>query len=414
MAKIVIDPGHGGTSKVGGSSPNNAVGPDGTLEKTLTLDVGLRLRDELAARGHQLRMTRQTDENIGLKARARVARNFQADAFVSIHFNGSDGHNAQGTETFVHTNHRSRSANLCRALQPALVAATGLSDRNASHGGVKKASFRVLRKSSHASQTAAVLTEVSFLDRADEEARLQDHAYLRRIANGLADGIENYLGVGNVVIAAGELEDAASLAAAGLGTSADDLEAGEFANVSVAGSPIRMLPPVAETLNRVGFEQVFAHNVPEDFDLEAFQDLVASWNLRYFSAGELLTLGGSHYSGPCAGKNNHPPKSKWANIKNTVQMLDEVRHRHGAPIKVLSGYRSNSYNSCIGGASGSLHKAYNALDFTSNSGSALDLRNIARDVRASKNRFKGGVGYYPSSNFVHVDTRGENRDWTQS
>ena len=37
MGTIVIDPGHGGDVKVGGSSPNNARGPSGVLEKALTL-----------------------------------------------------------------------------------------------------------------------------------------------------------------------------------------------------------------------------------------------------------------------------------------------------------------------------------------------------------------------------------------
>ena len=411
MAKIVVDPGHGGTSGTGGSSANNAVGPNGTLEKNLTLDVGLRLRDELVARGHQLKMTREADNNLGLKARAHVARDFGADVFVSIHFNGSTGHNAQGTETFVHITHRQRSANLCRALQPALVAATGLSDRNEIHGGVKKAKFGVLSRSRHASRTAAVLTEVSFLDRADEEARLQDPSYLQRIADALANGVESYLGIENVAGSDEEFEDAASMAMAGIDTMDDGTEGDEFADVSVAASPILTLPPITGALSRSQFEQIFAEDVPEDFDLDAFQALVASWNLRHFSAGELLKLGGGNSSGKCAGKNSRPPQSKWENIKSTAQMLDEIRERHGAPIKILSGYRSKRYNTCIGGAKKSLHRTFNALDFTSSSGSAFELRKIAREVRASDERYKGGIGYYPNSNFVHVDTRGVNKNW---
>ena len=411
MAKIVIDPGHGGTSAIGGSSHNNAVGPNGTLEKNLTLDVGLRLRDELVARDHQLKMTREGDNNLGLRDRAHVARDFRADVFVSIHFNASTGHNAQGTETFVHTTHRLRSANLCRALQPALVAATGLADRNKIHGGVKKANFGVLRRSRHASRTAAVLTEVSFLDRADEEQRLQDPSYLQRIADGLADGIESYLGVERVAGSDQEFEDATSIAMAGIDTTDDGTERGEFADVSVAASPILTLPPITGALDRSQFEQIFAEGVSEDFDLDAFQALVASWNLRHFSPGELLKLGAGNSSGQCAGKNSRPPRNKWENMKNTAQMLDEIRERHGAPIKILSGYRSKSYNRCIGGATNSLHRKFNALDFTSSSGTASDLRKIAREVRNSDERFKGGIGYYPRSNFVHVDTRGVNRNW---
>src|SRR5712691_1915297 len=98
MAVIVIDPGHGGTQRVGGSSPNNATGPAGTKEKTLTLAIGLRTRTALAGSGHTVHMTRTTDVNLGLADRAHVARDHRADAFVSIHLNASDEHNAQGTE----------------------------------------------------------------------------------------------------------------------------------------------------------------------------------------------------------------------------------------------------------------------------------------------------------------------------
>ena len=43
----MLDPGHGGTKKVGGSSPNNAISKSGVKEKKLTLDFCLILRDEL-------------------------------------------------------------------------------------------------------------------------------------------------------------------------------------------------------------------------------------------------------------------------------------------------------------------------------------------------------------------------------
>ena len=193
MATIVIDPGHGGTAKIGGSSPNNAVGPGGTLEKTLTLAVGKRAVTALKAMGHDVKITRPGDNNLGLADRAHVARSAKADAFVSIHFNASDAHNAQGTETFVHSAGGPHSEKLCRALQPQLLTATGLKDRNEVHGGVKKASFGVIDPGEHHPGTAAVLAEVSFLDRADVEARLKKPEYLEAIAQRIAAGIKDYL-----------------------------------------------------------------------------------------------------------------------------------------------------------------------------------------------------------------------------
>jgi len=197
---IVLDPGHGGApppSKVGGSSWNNAIGPQGTLEKVLTFDVAGRTKAILESRGNQVLLTRAGDVNPSLAERAGVARQRNADAFVSIHFNASTGHNAQGTETFVHTSHSQASRRLCLAVQRAMVGELGLSDRNAGHpGNVKVGAFGVINGASHAAGTAAVLHEVSFLDRADEEQKLLTDGYRERIAAALASGIEAYLGIG--------------------------------------------------------------------------------------------------------------------------------------------------------------------------------------------------------------------------
>ena len=167
------------------------------FEKNLTIDVARRARAVLQGRGHTVKLTRDQDHNLGLTARATVAKNSNAPVFVSIHFNASETHTAQGTETFVRTNHSDASRRLCLAVQAKMVAALGLRDRNAGHpGGIKKAGFGVLSRAEHAPATACVLLEVSFLDRADEEGKLRTDAYRDKIAAALADGIEAYLGTG--------------------------------------------------------------------------------------------------------------------------------------------------------------------------------------------------------------------------
>lgn len=187
-ATVVIDPGHGGNSRVGGSSPNNATGPNGTKEKDLTLKVGERLRDVLRARGVRVLMTRASDRNLGLSARARVAHDHDADVFLSIHFNGWETPNVQGTETFHHTNASTLSQALAQRVQTSLLEATKLRDR-----GVKRGAYGVLRPSRHRPKTSACLTEISFLTDPAEEQRLLDDAYINAIAISLADGVENYL-----------------------------------------------------------------------------------------------------------------------------------------------------------------------------------------------------------------------------
>lgn len=80
------------------------------------------------------------------------------------------------------------------------------------------------------------------------------------------------------------------------------------------------------------------------------------------------------------------------------------------PYEVLSGYRSPKTNAMLGRktngvASNSYHMYGQAMDIRAPGYSTKRLRNLARSLKS------GGVGYYPRSNFVHIDT-GKVRTWT--
>jgi uncharacterized protein YcbK (DUF882 family) len=82
----------------------------------------------------------------------------------------------------------------------------------------------------------------------------------------------------------------------------------------------------------------------------------------------------------------------------------------GQPINVISGYRSPSTNWMLcerrrGVARNSYHMQAMALDIRVPGGRAWDLCRAARGLGA------GGVGYYPRSNFVHIDS-GPVRYWS--
>ena len=77
--------------------------------------------------------------------------------------------------------------------------------------------------------------------------------------------------------------------------------------------------------------------------------------------------------------------------------------------EILSGYRSPKTNAMLarttnGVARNSLHLTGQAIDTRLPGYSTSSLNRIARGLQA------GGVGYYPKSNFVHVDT-GQIRHW---
>jgi uncharacterized protein YcbK (DUF882 family) len=80
------------------------------------------------------------------------------------------------------------------------------------------------------------------------------------------------------------------------------------------------------------------------------------------------------------------------------------------PFQVISGFRSERTNELLrkrgggGVARGSLHLQGRAIDIRLADVKLADLRDAALELRA------GGVGYYPSSRFVHLDT-GRVRSW---
>jgi N-acetylmuramoyl-L-alanine amidase len=188
MALVVIDPGHGGKKKIGHSSPNNAEGPTGLLEKTVTLQLAKRAKGVLTSTEVSVILTRDTDKNLGLKERAYFAKQRGAEAFVSVHLNGDKKSTVQGTETWVHPRGSSASLLLAHSVQDAVVAVTGYKYR-----GVKRMSLGVLRPDYHLPKTAACLVEVSFMTDPADEVRLRDAGYRGKLGAAIAKGIESYL-----------------------------------------------------------------------------------------------------------------------------------------------------------------------------------------------------------------------------
>lgn len=106
LGAIVLDPGHGGTARLGGSSPNNATSISGVLEKKLALDFCNILKGELISQAAKagetvdVFLTRTIDINVGIADRAKMAGTTNAKLFLSLHFNGFDKPAARGPETY--------------------------------------------------------------------------------------------------------------------------------------------------------------------------------------------------------------------------------------------------------------------------------------------------------------------------
>jgi len=101
---IVIDPGHGG-------SQYGAVGPGGTREKDVALDIARRLA-KLIRKDKEFKviMTRDRDKTVSLQKRADIANEAGCDLFVSIHANSSTKRHVSGWNVFFLAAARNDSA----------------------------------------------------------------------------------------------------------------------------------------------------------------------------------------------------------------------------------------------------------------------------------------------------------------
>ena len=183
--KIVIDPGHGGKD-------SGAVALDGeTYEKTVNLLVAERLMDKLSANSEiSPTITRTRDEYIKLLDRAGVSNDGDAHLFLSIHFNSADNSSAKGIEVLYASEKNVRikdtvQKDFASCLQKALIKETGAVDR-----GIKnRPAIIVLNKT----KNVAALAELGFLSNEDDLENIKDPDYIDKLAQGLYNGIEDYM-----------------------------------------------------------------------------------------------------------------------------------------------------------------------------------------------------------------------------
>jgi N-acetylmuramoyl-L-alanine amidase len=173
--KLYLDPGHGGTDP-------GAVG-NGLQEKTLTLDIGLRIRDILVRNYEniEVKMSRTTDTYRSLSERTDEANAWGADYYLSIHINAFNG-SASGYEDFIHDSlpDSSLTAQYQTILHEEITKVINLFDR-----GKKKANFHVLREST----MPALLTENGFIDNVNDAAKLKDSNWRQAVAQGHVNGL---------------------------------------------------------------------------------------------------------------------------------------------------------------------------------------------------------------------------------
>ncbi|NPC55582.1 N-acetylmuramoyl-L-alanine amidase [Caenimonas soli] len=222
---VALDPGHGGEDP-------GAVGPSGTREKDVVLQIAHRLRERINAsviNGNPMRafLTRDADFFVPLHVRVQKSRRVQADLFVSIHADAFFTPSARGASVFALSqgaasstaarwmadkenkadliggvNVKSHDAHVARAmldmsttaqindslkLGSALLGEIGNVGRLHKRS-VEQAGFAVLK----APDIPSVLVETAFISNPEEELRLRSDAYQEQLADAIMRGIHRY------------------------------------------------------------------------------------------------------------------------------------------------------------------------------------------------------------------------------
>ena len=218
---VALDPGHGGEDP-------GAVGPGGTREKDVVLQIAHRLRDRINQQPNmRAYLTRDSDFFVPLHIRVQKARKVQADLFISIHADAFFTARPQGASVFALSDKgasssaarwmadKENSADLVGGLnvkakdaqvQKALLDMSTTAQINDSlklgsamlgeigsvgklhKPQVEQAGFAVLK----APDIPSVLVETAFISNPDEEAKLRSEDYQVQLADALMRGISRY------------------------------------------------------------------------------------------------------------------------------------------------------------------------------------------------------------------------------
>lgn len=226
---IVIDPGHGGRDP-------GALGAGGTMEKEITLDVGLRLKERLdRLKRFNVLLTRSSDITVPLSARVAFAKEKKADLFISVHVNSlpnrtiniietyyfgaplnsqtlqlaelenKDSHFSVGEldtilEDLNNTLKRQESARLATFIQASLFKNMSRQDDEVRDIGIKMAPFVVLSQI----EVPSVLVEISCITKRKEENKLSSPKYRAKVASYLEEGVVTYLETQDFITLRGE------------------------------------------------------------------------------------------------------------------------------------------------------------------------------------------------------------------
>jgi len=221
---VVVDPGHGGEDP-------GAIGPSGVQEKDVALAIGEHVVEGISAMdGYQAYSTRNDDYYVGLRQRIEMARDYNADLFVSIHADAFRSQQPSGASVFALSTDGATSETASwlaqRENRSDLIGGVGgvsLNDKDDMLAGVlldlsmtasiqysmgvgrnvlsklsgvgdlhkssvEQAGFAVLKSP----DIPSILVEAGFISNPSDEMRLSSGSHQRRLADAVVEGVSKH------------------------------------------------------------------------------------------------------------------------------------------------------------------------------------------------------------------------------
>jgi N-acetylmuramoyl-L-alanine amidase len=186
---VMLDPGHGGYDP-------GAITKQGVYEKSINLQIAQKVKEMLGPSGIEIYLTREEDidyvpdgikgkttkKQTDLNRRIEMAKEANADVFVSLHVNATATGQESGSETFYHFKSES-GKRLAELIQQEMIKIPGMNRRIAKPGD-----FYITKNTS----MPAVIVEVGYLSNLKEQKKLQQSWYQEQLARAIAKGIANF------------------------------------------------------------------------------------------------------------------------------------------------------------------------------------------------------------------------------
>ena len=173
--KVAVDAGHGGDNKGTGGATCHC------LEKNYTLLFAEELKKALEQEKASVFMTREKDTTLSMPERILMLKEQQPDLLISIHLNSSDYDTVQGISTYYrYIGFRPLTQFVLKRMQE-----LGLKE----YGNVGNFNFSLNGPTDYPN----CLVEVGFLSNKEDEKRILDPEFHRRVAAKIVAGIKDWL-----------------------------------------------------------------------------------------------------------------------------------------------------------------------------------------------------------------------------